>query len=295
MNSWIRAFVEKYSDINVDVFDVKSAKLEDIITAMTASPFLSEKRMVCIKWVPTESKELSGEEQIIKAVETLPETTVVVFASPKPDKRKKLYTYLKWKCKIEELIVKDFRSWAKEYVARKQIMISDIALTLLCDYTEPDLYRFTNECKKLGVFAFSRQIDENDVATLCEDSSQVNLFKVMDLIATWKKKEALSELQNVIRANEDLIWVFNLVAWQVRMLIWAHELRNEETGALVQGLKVAPFVASKLRNNVRNFTLSKLLKMHRALYLIDKQLKTSQIRLDSHLALALEKGVILVD
>ena len=120
------------------------------------------------------------------------------------------------------------------------------------------------------------------------------IFKITNLIASWKKAEALSELQNIITWGEDIVYVFNLIVRQVRLLLFVFEIKDKDSSYIARELKIAPFVASTLKGQVKNFKLEKLLQMHENIYNIDKGFKTWKIKWNNALALEIERGVILL-
>ena len=109
-------------------------------------------------------------------------------------------------------------------------------------------------------------------------NAQVEEFKVSKQL--WKFLDTLGNRNMPLDKQLDLLekscqqedphFVYLMIARQVRLLIQAKE-------GYFSG---APFMISKLKRQASSFSLEKLLRLHRQLFEIDKQLKTSANLLD---------------
>lgn len=91
------------------------------------------------------------------------------------------------------------------------------------------------------------------------------IFKLMDSLRPGNLEQML-ELWGKSLEQEAAELVFFMLTRQVRMLIQAKEDPA--------GLKGNPYVVSKVKQQVRYFSIEKLLELHQGLYLIDKGIKT---------------------
>ena len=297
---WKSNFIEKNGDINLEVFDGNEIWVKDIINSISALAFMWDKRIIFIKNIPP---QVSDKKMNEKSVEVLlhwlskfPKSSIVIFISSKPDKRTKIYKEIIKISKVEDLSISDMKigSWAKDYVKRRWINISTDLINKLIDLTWFDLFKISNELRKLSIYRNWAEIRQEDLVALTSNTSEVNIFKITNLIASWKKSEALNELKEIIRWGEDIVYVFNLIVRQVRLLLLVFEIKDKDSSFIARELKIAPFIASSLKSQVKNFTLEKLLKMHKNIYNIDKGFKTWKIKWNMGLALEIERGVILL-
>ena len=298
-NYWKSSFIEKNSEINLEVFDWNESKMSEVVNAIWSLPFLWDKRLIFIKNIPhwAWNKKINdtATETLIEWLSNIPNTNIVVFISSSPDKRTKLFKHISKLCDTLLLSVdeKNLLSYVKDFVKKQNISIWIEAIRKLIDLTWVDLFKISNELNKLSIYKYWEEILESDVINIVQDTSEVNIFKITNLIASGKKSEALKELQNLLRWGEDIIYVFNLIVRQVRLLLSIYELQNENSSIVARELKVAPFVVSTLKNQIKNFSLDTLLKMHMNLYNIDKRFKTWKLKWDKVFALEIEKWVIL--
>lgn len=303
---WEKIFLEKHWEMNFEKILFPESKFSDILTAITSTPFLAEKRLVIIKWLPysSEIKEIEkfSDDQLEQFLEILPqiqEDTIVVFASWTADKRTKIFKWIQKIAKTEEFKHPDkkLNSWVADFCDRRNILISTTNIAYLLSLTWKNLYNIVNELKKLKNFCISEsweklEIQKIDINKNILDNSEVNIFKITSLISSWKNKEAYLELQNLIRAGEEIYYVFNLMIRQFRILLACFELKNLSSWEIWRELWVAPFAASAFKNQVWNFTLEQLLKKNKKCYEIDKWIKTWKIVWDEMLALNIEKELI---
>ena len=104
IKSWKEAFKEKYGDMNLNVINGAEAEVGEMISQIEAMPFLGDKRLIFIEGLPeapktrnvdkvTKKDEARDEhlKKIADYLEKIPETSVVIFVQPNPDKRKSLY------------------------------------------------------------------------------------------------------------------------------------------------------------------------------------------------------------
>ena len=295
--------------MNFEKFNFPQDNFSKIFNWILAPPFLAEKRLVIVKWLPYSSKINKNsklcdndESKFLWILEKIQEDTIVVFVSINPDKRTKIFKWIQ-KIAIREDFLhpdKKIKSWVKDFCDRKKILISDENIDFLLSLTWKNLYNIVNELKKLKNFvgtlhATSLQENEilkSDIEKNILNNSEVNIFKITSLISSWKTKEAYLELQNILRWWEDIFYIFNLIIRQFRLLLACFELKNLSSWDIWRTLWIAPFAASSLKNQVWNFTLEQLLEKNKKCYEIDKWIKTWKIVWDEMLALNIEKELI---
>src|SRR3989338_7110308 len=151
VRGWKGAFREKHGDINLAVLDGEKAPLGEIMSAVEALPFLGEKRLILIENLPVTAKATSSEKEptteeedakddlkkFAEKLKDIPETSVVVFIQPNPDKRKAFYKALVKLAKVEEFRPLEgprLNSWvqqeSKKYGSNLDAMTADYLISL---------------------------------------------------------------------------------------------------------------------------------------------------------------------
>ena len=298
---WKKIFLEKHWEMNYEKFSFPEDSFQKIFNWILAPPFLAEKRLVIVKWLPYSSeikeREKFSDEELEKFLGILPqiqEDTIVVFISWKADKRTKIFKGMQKIAKKEEFSHPDKKisEWVKKFCDRKKINISEKNISYLLEFTWKNLYNIVNELKKLQNFSWWNEISKEDIEKNILNNSEVNIFKITALIASWDSKKAYLELQNLIRAGEEIHYVFNLLIRQFRLLLACFDLKDSPSSEIWKTLWIAPFAASALKKQVWNFSLEEILEKNKKCYEIDKWIKTWKIPSDEILALRIEKDLI---
>lgn len=298
---WKKIFLEKHWEMNYEKISFPEASFQEILTSITSAPFLAEKRLVVVKWLPYSSEIKEREkfsdnelENFLATLETIQEDTILVFVSPKSDKRTKIFKWIQKIAKKEEFSHPDKKisEWVKNFCDRKKINISEKNISFLLWFTWKNLYNIVNELKKLKNFSLWNEISQSDIEKNILDNSEVNIFKITALISSWDSKKAYLELQDLMRAGEEMHYIFNLLIRQFRLLLACFDLKDLPSSEIWKTLWIAPFAASSLKKQVWNFSLEQLLEKNKKCYEIDKWIKTWKIPSDEILALRIEKDLI---
>lgn len=298
---WKKIFLEKHWEMNYEKFSFPEDSFQKIFNWILAPPFLAEKRLVVVKWLPysagIKEREKFSDEELENFLEILPkiqEDTILVFVSPKADKRTKIFKWIQKIAKKEEFSHPDKKisEWVKKFCDRKKINISEKNISFLLQFTWKNLYNIVNELKKFKNFSWWNEILKENIEKNILNNSEVNIFKISALIASWDSKKAYLELQDLMRAWEEMHYIFNLLIRQFRLLLACFDLKYLSSGEIWKTLWIAPFAASTLKKQVWNFFLEQLLEKNKKCYEIDKWIKTWKIPSDEILALRIEKDLI---
>ena len=116
LHAWVDIFSKKYGEYNISRFDRESFMKMNLHSELLTPVFLGEKRLIILEGIPfsTYSKENENSDDmasktndlelsLIQALDHIPPTTIVLFVSSEPDKRKILYKKL-----IAEATVKEY-------------------------------------------------------------------------------------------------------------------------------------------------------------------------------------------
>src|SRR4029079_4580685 len=93
------AFIEKYTNIDVERLEGEEADGQAIVDAVQGIPFLSSRKMVIVRGLGFNKAAADHIEQIIDAAAP---TTELIFYEPVIDKRTAYFKTLKSKTKLEE-------------------------------------------------------------------------------------------------------------------------------------------------------------------------------------------------
>lgn len=316
IHSWKQAFSEKHGDMNLDSVDGEETPLNEIMAALSALPFLGEKRLIFIQNLPEApktrnadkitKKDEAREEQLKKLetfLEDLPETTVAVFVQPNPDKRKSFYKKLAAKAELKEFHLLQgaaLNAWIQKEAVKQGGAIGSNEANYLVSLCGDNLWRLSGELSKLAHYAERKPIGRSHIDALVVPLMEANIFHLTDALGAKNSQKAIASLHRSMAAGESLRPVFYMVVRQFRLLlegggyIEAHP--NANASAFASALKLHPFVARNTFAQLKHFRSPELKKAYARLLEIDTGLKTSRIRVtvddQDELALAIERFIL---
>ncbi|PIZ74574.1 DNA polymerase III subunit delta [Candidatus Peregrinibacteria bacterium CG_4_10_14_0_2_um_filter_43_11] len=317
-NGWREAFREKHGDINLLTLDGAEEPIGRIMADIEAAPFLSEKRLIFIENLPessgrastsekTTKKDEKRSEDLKKLVESLkevPKSSVVVFIQPEPDKRRSFYKNLIKIATVEEfkpLPGASLSKWIRAAVMKEGGTIDDGAIEYLISMTDQDCWRLSQEVKKLTSFKYYQPITKEDVDSVVTPTVEANIFHFTDALSTKNHRKAIRSLHRSMVAGENLRQLFYMIVRQFRLLLQVKDYKKQYPTAnptsIASSLKLHPFVARNVLNQISHFDFSELKKAYEKLLEIDTDLKTSRIRITAEdqdeLALAIERFILI--
>jgi len=266
---------EKGMNVSVIDKDITFGKIKNESEAM---PFLSDKRAVIIYNIFA-LKDKSQLEKLVKWLPECPKETELVFVEvDSPDQRTSLYKKLKSLADVRVMAdASPMQSIAfiKKEVAARGGSIDDQTASLLQLYAGNDFNRIEQEVAKL--VAYEPRVTKENVDLLVDAGFFNNIFDFTDSIAHKNTKKALTILSKMSDAGESEIYIESMIAMQIRNLIMIKDLKSHSLSEqeIVGKTKLHPYVVKKSISQVANFTMEKLLKMHRNLLGVDIKLKTT--------------------
>jgi DNA polymerase-3 subunit delta len=135
--------------------------------------------------------------------------------------------------------------------------------------------------KLLTYVNFERPIRLLDVEKVSIVSAQGSVFELVDALGQNEGKKAQHVLHRLLE-DEEAFELWGMVIRQFRLLLQAREMLDEHATTLdVQNtLGLRDFVAQKVCNQARRFSMPALESIYHKLLEIDEGVKTSQVPLD---------------
>jgi DNA polymerase III subunit delta len=316
INDWKDAFIKKHGDINLEILDGAEKPLNEIMAAAIAMPFLADKRLIFIHNLPDAPKTRNPDEatqkdekrdedlrKFEKSLDDIPDSSVVVFIQPNPDKRRSFYKKLSAKAEVKEfplLSGEPLVKWLKNEVKAKGASIDSDTAEYLISLTGQNLWRLAQESAKLASYNPEQPITKDAIDQIVVPTLEANIFHFTDALGTKDHKKAIQNLHRTMAAGENLRQVFYMIVRQFRLLIQASGyVANNPNGnsmAFAATFKLHPFVARNTLGQLKHFKQSELTDAYARLLDIDTGLKTSKIRVTTEdqdeLALAIERFIL---
>jgi len=231
-------------DANYTRVDGEKITPPDLELVVSASPFLSPKRLVAVyglmerfeKRSPRaksrkqksrqESKDLSG--SFAKIIALKPDSTeLVIVANTSITGKNPLLEALGGNIEIRKyplLTGERLEQWIAERVASNGGEITPEGAQILSRQIGPDLWAMSNEIEKLLVYASGEKIDAEKINRMISIAPEANIFHMIDAVVAGRGAVAEVELNSLLSNGIPPSQVIAMLARQVRMISIAQDM-----------------------------------------------------------------------
>ncbi|MBQ8956976.1 MAG: DNA polymerase III subunit delta [Bacteroidales bacterium] len=237
----------------------RDVDVETIANHARSFPMMGERMVVIVK----EAQDVKNIEEFEKYLDTIPETTLLVFVYKykKLDKRKTFAKKLDKKgvyYESKKLYDNNIPSWIQNYLKAEGYSITPKATQMLADFLGTDLHKIANELKKLTIaLPKNRSIDDADVERNIGISKDYNVFELQNAIGSrdvLKANRIVNYFGDNGKDNPLLVTAITLYGYFTK-LIKLHCSQDKSQGNLATVLGVNPFFVKDYLNAARNYPL----------------------------------------
>ena len=286
------------NSVRVDGRAIQRGELANHINML---PLGGEKRLVVVDHFLESLKAKADQEWMTEILKTMPETSVLVLVIPDTQKYKGgemvwqaagkghwLRKALKDSGKSVEWVEKPLPSlrempgWIMKEALAQGAKFDNSAAAELANLVGNDLFQARQEIgKALSYCGKDETITRDVVRLLCSQSREEDIFDMVDAAGQRDARKALGLLRALLQ-DQPIQYIFTMLARQIRLLIIAKEVMDEGGGEkeVVAGCSVAPFLARKLMEQARRFSMHELIVIFRRLDAMDESSKTGTASLD---------------
>lgn len=224
--------------------------------------------------------EAPGEQELASILAAGTGDTLLIFSVQEVDKRKKLNKYLEKEGALIEfppLKGAALARWIQDKLKQQNRQIEEDALDLLLQRSGADLVLLRGELDKLITFLHDQKvIKRSHVEVLTPENVQGNIFNMVDELGRKNAAAALSHFHKMRLQNEPPLRILALVTRHFRLLYHARLLQQQGLAPekLAAALKVPPFAATRLLQQLPNFSDQALPAIIAHLREVDLRIKT---------------------
>ena len=297
-------------EANTTSLDGRSFNLDDLVTVVSPMPFMTDRRLVILSHplARLESKEKKARffnkqkltkdrEKIIENFEKVPLTTALVLVEYKlltsdwEREKGKLHWLERWAgSNRERVYLKAFplgnmEGWIKNRAAQEGGQFTHEAAGRLAELVGDNTRLADQETRKLLDYAdYKRPVGVEDVDLLTPDSSQADIFAMVDALGMRNGEEASENLQRLLEQQEHG-YIFAMVIRQFRLLLLVREILDgggggDELAAKLRFLNVKKWMSKKLIPQAKRFSLPVLEEIFHRLLNLDEEVKSGLIPVD---------------
>lgn len=176
----------------------------------------------------------------------------------------------------------EMSKWLENEARKQGGRLEPQAASLLAGMTGEDTRIAAQEITKLLTYAnYARPVTAADVEQVSILSAQGDVFALVDALGKGEGQKAQASLHRLLE-NEESFSLWGMVIRQFRLLLQAREMLDERATVpeVQKALGLHEFVAGKICEQARRFSISTLESIYHKLLEIDEGAKTSQVPLD---------------
>jgi DNA polymerase-3 subunit delta len=280
--------------MNVTRLDGRNASLEEAFSAAAAMPFLASRRLVILYHPLARLSGKAAQTAFLDQLEQVPASSALVLVedkeltSSKDRRRGKLHWLEKWAQEHGgRVYLKAFllprgaamTRWIQERARSFGGQFTPQAAGLLASLVGEEPRQADQEIQKLLTYVnFRRPVEADDVENLTADTAQGDIFAMVDALGSEDGRAALSMLHRLLE-TQDPFSIFGMIVRQFRLLLLAREVMDAggSKPEVAKYLKVHPYVAGKISDQARHFSLPLLELIYHRLSVFDEAMKTGQM------------------
>jgi len=277
----IKALMDEYKKKYANAFglrylDSKNTTLDDLKNEMFEISMFQQKKLIIFEGSFGNAK---FKEAFLKNNERFFESdnVLVFYERTKIIAKDKLFDFLKKNKEVkmeefEELKGAKLKAYVEKEVRESGGVMDGNVLEKLLDFVGGDLWRISNELKKLINYVRAEgreEITAADVEKIIIPDLELNIFDTIDAIAAKDKKKAINLFKEHLREGAEVPYLFSMIAWQIKNIIIA------KSGAANTG--ISPYVLRKASYQAKNFSFDDLKRIYAKLTDLDADLKVGKI------------------
>lgn len=177
---------------------------------------------------------------------------------------------------------KDMPAWIRRRAQQEGGQISPQAAASLANQVGNDTRMAANEMIKLLTYVnFKRTVELEDVDLLTAQVGQADVFEMVDAMGNGNGRLA-SRALHILLDQQESFMLFGMVVRQFRLLLQVREMMDEGANPQIMAneLHLHPFVAGKLADQARRFTMERLEDIYHRLLKMDEESKSGGAALD---------------
>ncbi len=140
-----------------------------------------------------------------------------------------------------------------------------------------DLWQLSGELRKLVARSGGSAVTDEMIKELVRANVDDQIFAFIDAVAARDRARAMKMLADERLSGAEDMYLFSMIARQVRLLLSARDVIDRNPGAssamMAQELGVHPFVAQKTLGQAKSFSFEFLKKLHDLCFEFDAKLK----------------------
>lgn len=256
LNSKVEKIKKEFSnlEVGVNLFYVNLENLDELENITQSVTFFGSEKLIIIK-----DTKLKFNVDLLKDID--PDIKVVIIEDS-VDKRTSEYKTLSKIAEVNEYKHPDEKqmiTYISDILKKYGKKISYEDASYMQSVCGEDKSNIINELQKLVIYADDTDIiDKKMIDKICSKTLSAKIFDVLDDIIGRKKKQAISQLDNLLKQKESIIKIYIMLYKQYKQLYQIKLLKKKGQKDIAGTLGLHPFVVKKLLYSVDKYSEEEL-------------------------------------
>jgi len=301
-------FAEKFGKEAIFAFNNENFDLGQVKQSIFAGWLFVSKKLIIIQWLPTDgdtSNKIWAEitesltNEIIDKEGKIPDDTILIFASYKPDKRGRLYKFLEKNAVIKlfnKLSPIELKNFVKNETKWLNIDYDTIEYFLV--KVGENLYNIISECEKLRTRCWLKNTEKINIDTIDLVSfgqTETNSFAFFDNFFDHQQKN-LGIIDKIQEEGTNWNLFMGSLYRGLRVYIYILDLNEQgitDSKTIASMTKQSPYSITKQLKNIKKMQDKKdyIKKFFKNLIVLDNKIKSGKVP-DSYFRLWIKKIIM---
>jgi DNA polymerase-3 subunit delta len=223
-------------------------------------------------------------ERAERLLQELPETTDLILAEPKLDKRSSYYKLIKKATDFREFGELDeggLTRWLSATAKDKGGSVSAADARLLIERVGTSQQILASELEKL--LLYSSEVTRQSIELLTDKTPQGTIFELLEVAFSGHTRRALELYREQREQKVDPSQIIAMIAWQLRVLALIKTAGARSRADIASAARLNPYVVGKSQTVAARLSLAQLKRLIAELLAIDVRSKRQNIDLDEAL------------
>ena len=274
------ALTRDLDSMNVHVFNEDEPDLAEIVSLSQTLPFFADRRVIVVN-----SRTLfQGNADVLsEALALLPDTTYMIFATSKADKRTRLFKAVSDAGSVVECTMPGedrLRKWIGNALKKDGLLVTNDAVDLFIEYTGSDMENMRTELEKLACYCMGKDsVTSEDVRAVCIRRVQNKIFEMIEAIGHQNTVRAMELYGDLLALKEPPMRILALLGRHFNQLLTVKQLRAKglRPDEIAGRMESRDFIVRKLLNQASDFDERLLRRAVEACAAADEDVKTGRM------------------
>ncbi|MFI3176132.1 MAG: DNA polymerase III subunit delta [Eubacteriales bacterium] len=273
------AVATKDDSMNYHYYEGKSINFGAIIDLAETMPFLAEYKVIVIE---NSGACTQSADQIAEYIQSIPESTILIFVEEAVDRRNKLYKAIakyghcaNFERQTEAILTK----WIGGLLQQEGKTIPRETIGFFLEKTGFEMEQIRMELEKLTCYTYGREeITSKDVEAIVSTRIQNHIFDMLSAITMRNQREALRLYYDLLGLKEPPMKILVLLAKQFNQLYHVKLLQGKgyQEKVIAKELGIQPFLVAKYARQARGSSIEHLRQAVEDCVQLDERIKTGR-------------------